>query len=112
MNQKTKSTLIVLAIAFAAIFTGYIAYQSFVGIPNKKLAQQETERKAKVMEELGKDLDYIKCEATANQSYNDAWESECATRSFPSNCLLPANSANAHEKAKNEALNRCVTLYK
>lgn len=78
---------------------------------NRNYKLQEIENDKKFQKTMAK-TDYDNCVQNAWSSYNDTWENACETLGRGKNCRLGTTEAEGYDTMRENALEKCLELYK
>ena len=78
---------------------------------NRNYKLQEIENDKKFQKTMAK-IDYDNCVKNAWSSYNDTWENACETLGRGKNCRLGTTEAEGYDTMRENAIEKCLELYK
>lgn len=77
-----------------------------------RIESDRIEKLEDLEKEYERSIDLYDCNQLAQDSYTNRWNIACASNGQSEKCSLPSDIASILEDSKQEALNRCVELYK
>jgi len=100
MDKKTA--FIILAVVIAGLIIWNVA---------KNKAQEKAEWQEE-LKELQREQKVIDCQNAGYEDYLVNWDSACDANGFVSSCSLPMNIAKTINETYQDALDRCIVMYK
>ena len=100
MDKKTA--FIILAVTIVGLIVWNMA---------KNKAQEKAEWQEE-LKELQREQKVIDCQDAVYEDYLVNWDSACDANGFVSSCSLPMNIAKTINETYQDALDRCIVMYK
>lgn len=111
LNYIIVAVMLGLAI-FGYGFMTYKTKQNELQLRRDELKLKEDVVAQETKEKLSKARLYVACESEANSNSSAVWDSACKDSGLKEDCRLPRYEADGYEEARQNALARCVQLYK